>query len=123
MEPIKRTAYDIIQLRWVYAFNFQPLAVLNQLQNVGARADAVRQPACGIPRQTEQRDNPRSIRMQLRVVSRLIVKWDLRTIFVLLDDRADDGRSAVFVVVDPWFLRHFVPFTLLNSIELDFIII
>ena len=52
----------------------------------------------------------------------LIIKWYLGSILILLDNRSHNRSSSIFIEIDPWFLRNLIPFSLLNSVELNLII-
>lgn len=122
MEAVECPADDVVELLRVDSLCLEPLAVLNKLQNVCTRSDPVRKPTSGIARQAQKSDDTRSVRVELRMVTRLVVERYLETILVLLGYRTDNRRCAIFVEVNPRLLWLFVSFCLLNPVKFDLLL-
>ena len=97
MQPIESPAYHILQCQVVNSFAFQPLTMLNKLNNVRLSSDTIWHSARSISCQTEKSDYSRPCRIQLWVISWLLD--DVLRFF--LDNRSHNRCCAVFVQIYP----------------------
>ena len=109
MKPIESPTHDIILRLWRCSIKLNPLTLLDQFKNIRSSSNTIWKTTSSIACQTQKSDNGRSVRLQLRMLSRLLIDLSVP----LLYHRGNYWGCTITIIVDPWLFRVLVALRLL----------
>ncbi len=116
VQAVEGPRHNVVEFLGVHGeVRVQPLRLLDQLNDICARAFAVREPGSRIPCQAEESDHGRPAGFESFMIARFIVATHL----LFLGKRSHDGSAAIRVEIDPRFVRGLIASVFLFAVVLN----